>query len=83
MLAINKVALLHLNKRQARREESGLLIANKRQTTQPGVCSGVTRRAGSVFRPAALSLAYVAPLQHTRSALPGKKQTRQDDLIDG
>jgi len=37
---------------------------------------------GLFFCPAALSLAYVAPLHHTRSALLGKKQTQQDGLID-
>jgi len=65
--------LLSLKKSQARREESDLVIPNERRTTQHGIFSGSTRRAEPIFHPAALSLAYVERLHHTRDALLGKK----------
>jgi len=46
---MNKAVLLHLKKRQARREERSLLIANERRATQSGIFSGATQRAESVF----------------------------------
>lgn len=51
MLSISQAALLHLKNRQARREESGLVIPNERRTTQNGAFSGATRRAGPIFPP--------------------------------
>ncbi len=46
---MSKAMLLRLKKHQARREERGLLIVNKRRTTRHGIFPGTTRRAGPLF----------------------------------
>jgi hypothetical protein len=58
LLTLIELALLRLKMRQFRREECGLVIPNKRRATTSGAFSGATRRAGSVFSPAAFSFAH-------------------------
>jgi len=41
------LSLLRLRKRESRREESNLVIPNKRRSTQSRAFSGATHRAGS------------------------------------
>jgi len=65
--------LLRLIMRQSRREEKGLVNPNERRATRSGALSGATRRAGSIFAPPALAVAYVAMLHSAPSALPGEK----------
>jgi len=46
---VSFLSLLHLKKRQSRREASSLVIPNKQRVTLSGVFSGVTRRAEPLF----------------------------------
>ena len=79
LLTLIESTLLPLKKRQSRREESRLVIPNKRRATGRGAFSGATLFSYLIgglrlfFRPAALSFAHVERLHLAHSALLDEK----------
>jgi len=71
---MNKATLLRLKNRQARREESRLLIANKRRTTRHGIFSATTRRAGPLFPPRSVITCLCGTTTQHSLCLAGQKQ---------
>jgi len=73
VFSIGQAVLLHLKERQARREERSLVTPKERRTTQRGAFSGATRRAGPIFRPAALSFTHADHDTQRSFCLAGQK----------
>ena len=57
------------------------MILNERRITQFGAFPAPTRRAAAVFRPVALSFAYVEQLHGAHSALLDKKTAAAEHMF--